>query len=421
MMRSIRSQCLLATAGALALWSNTAFAQQRDTQEKFPEEATDDGLPDRTANYLDLTASIGYSTNPHLRIFDSEGSAFGRASARGVHSWRGELSSTSIAGFVEGSTYFNKYGFESIFAVDANHTQRVSERVSIFGSAGVSGDLAGQLSNRFLSTAPPAVDPTLPPPPVVTDPNSFTFSGHQYRFYGQGGASIQTSERGTLTLSAGAQHLMYTNDFLDDYTTVFGTASYNHTLSERTTIGFSVSGEHTEYKNSSDSSTIISPTVNITTQLSQYWTASGGVGVSFTNVDRGGDSSSSTDLALHGSLCRTTEQERLCANVQRYSQSSGIASIVTSTQAGVDWYRKLDASQTIQLSAGYTHYVQDDVLGDQIKSNYFRAAASYDRRFNERFSVGGEINARAFHQTGPDADNDYGGTLFLRYRLGDLG
>lgn len=415
------NQCLLATAGALALWSNPALAQQRDSQEKPPEEAIDDGLPDRTANYLDLTASIGYSTNPHLQIFDSEGSAFGRASARGVHTWRGERSSTNIAGFVEGSTYFNKYGFESIFAVDANHAQRVSERVSLFGSAGVSGDLAGQLSNRFLSTAPPPVNPTLPPPPDVTDPNSITFSGHQYRFYGQGGASIQTSERGTLTLSAGAQYLMYSNDFLDDYTTLFGTVSYDHTLSERTTVGFSVSGDHTEYKNSSDSSTIISPTLNATTHLSEDWTASAGIGVSFTKVDRGGNSKSSTDLALHGSLCRSNEQERLCANVSRYSHSSGIASIVTSTQAGVDWYRKLDPMQTIQLSAGYTHYVQDDVLGDEIKSNYFRAAASYDRRFNERFSVGGELSARAFHQTGPDADNDYGGTLFLRYRLGDLG
>ncbi|HKH29221.1 MAG TPA: hypothetical protein VKA61_12930, partial [Sphingomicrobium sp.] len=121
------------------------------------------------ADYIDFTANAGYSTNPFLQIGDSQGSGYGRLSARGVHAWGGERSRSSIAAFVEGTAYLNEFGFKSIFSVNGDTQQQVSETVSLFGSAGVSGDLAGQLSNRFLYVPPLAVvpDPNLPPPPVT--------------------------------------------------------------------------------------------------------------------------------------------------------------------------------------------------------------------------------------------------------------
>ena len=425
-MRSLRSQCLAATAVALFAVTSPAVAQDTETQQPPPQQPNasvdaEDLTPTRTLNFIDFTAGLGYSSNPFLRVVDAEGSFFGRLSARGVHTWRGEHSSTSISGFVEGSTYFNNYGLESLFTLDANHTQQVSEKVSIFGSAGVSGDLSGQLSNRFLNATPPGPDPTVPlPPGGVTDPNLFSFTGRQYRVYGQGGASIRTSERGSLTISAGAQRYMYTADVLNDYTTVFGTVAYDHSLSERTTVGFRLSGEHTEYQNSSDSSSIVSPALTLNTRLSEEWTASGSVGVSFTKVDRGGNNETSTDLALSGSLCRQTLDDRLCANVQRFSQTSSLASILTTDTIGLDWYKKIDEKSSLQLSAGYSHY-EDKQTDELLKTDYFRAGASYDRRINPRFSVGAEVSARAYNQPGPNPDNDYSGSLFLRYRLGDLG
>lgn len=381
--------------------------------------------PRRNADYLDLTGSVGYSTNPFLEIGNSESSAYGRVSARGVHMWGGERSQSSVSAFVEASTYLNDYGLKSIFAVNGDTQYQASEKVSLFASGGVSGDLAGQLSNRFLyvPSSPVVPDPNLPPPPIVVDdPDLFSFTGRQYRIYGQGGASIRMSERGTLTMSGGAQRTFYTDDLLDDYTTVFANGTYGHTLSERTTVGFGVGVSHTNYSDSSSSTTTINPTVNIRTLLSENWDASASVGVSFSKVDDEiGGNDSSTNLSVDAQICRSMEFDRFCGRVARYAQSSSRASIVTTTTVGLDWYKKLDDNQTIQLSAAVVRYVSEFEALNDFRSHHYRLAASYSRRINTRLSGGVDVGVRSLRQEGPDPDVDIGGTLFLRYRLGDLG
>jgi hypothetical protein len=423
-MNSIRKQCLAATAGAVAVWSSPALAQETAPPPTAPE-LVEDSMPRVNADYIDITASAGYSTNPFLEIGDSQSSAYGRLSARGVHAWGGERSRSSIAAFVEGTGYLNDYGFESIFSVTGDTLQQVSDKVSLFGSAGVTGDLAGQLSNRFLYVPPlPQVpDPNLPPPPVtVNDPDVFSFTGRQYRIYGQAGGSIRMSERSNLTLSAGAQRTIYKDDLLNDFTDIFLNGSYNHTLSERTTVGFRVGASRTSYAESSANSTIINPAVTVRVLLSESWDASGAVGVSFSNVEGPlGESENTTNLSLDGSICRSLQTDRFCGNVSRYAQSSSRASLVTTTSAGLDWYKQLDENSTLQLSTGIVQYdSQLATLGD-FRSHHFRLAASYSRSIGQRLSVGADIGARALRQDGPDADPDIGGSLFLRYRLGDLG
>ena len=419
---------LTASAGAIALWNSPALAQTETQAETVSENEMAQDVFDatavrRNATYLDLTGNLGYSTNPMLRTADSEGSLYGRASARGVHMWNGELSSTSLSAFVEGTTYFNDYGIKSIFSVSGDHQREVSERIRVFGSAGVSGDLAGQLSNRFLYVPPLPEVPVegAPPPVTVDDPDIFSFSGRQYRIYAQGGAAIRMSARGSLSLSGGAQRIFYTDEFFDDYTTVFGNGAYNHSLSDRTTVGFNVGIRRTDYDNSSDSSTIINPGISVHTRLSEYWDVSGGVGVSFSNVERNGSNSNSASLSFNGSLCNTTENDRFCGRVSRYSNSTSRSALVTTTSLGVDWFRKLDAAQTIQLSASVVRYVADEELDENFRTNHFRLAGSYSRVISGRLSTGADVGVRALRRDGPDPDTDISGSLFVRYRLGDLG
>ena len=420
-MNSIRNHWLAASAGALVLCGSPALAQttpQPTTSEEEPEAAP----VRRSATYLDLTGSLGYASNPLLRIGDAPSSAYGRASARGVHAWNSELSSTSIAAFVEATSYFNNYGVKSIFSLSGNTQRQVSERVRVFGSAGFSGDLAGQLSNRFLYVPPlPEVpDASEPPPVTVDDPDLFSFSGRQYRVYGQAGASIRTSARSNLSLSGGAQRIIYTSDFFDDYTTIFGNGSYDYSLSERTTIGANVAIRRTDYDNSSDGTTIINPGVTIRTRLSQYWDASAGIGVSFADVERGGVGNNSTSLSFNGSICHTSENDRFCGRVARYSNSTSRSALVTTSSIGVDWFKKLDESQTLQLSASVIRYVSDEALGNNLKTHHFRLAGSYSRKINARLSAGADVGVRALRRDGPDPDTDVSGSLFVRYRLGDI-
>ena len=421
-MNKTRKHWLAASAGAIALWGSPALAQTA-TEGEMAQDVLDASAVRRNSTYVDLTGSLGYSTNPMLRTVDSQSSIFGRASARGVHVWNGELSSTSLSGFVEGTTYFNDYGVKSIFSLSGDTQRQVSETVSLFGSIGASGDLAGQLSNRFLYVPPlPEVPVEGEPPPVtVDDPDVFSFSGRQYRLYAQGGAAIRTGPRGNLSISGGAQRIFYTDEFFDDYTTIFANGAYNHSLSDRTTVGFNLGARRTDYDNSSDNSTIINPGISIRTRLSEHWDASAGVGVSFSDVERTGNSSNSTSLSFNGSICNTTENDRFCGRVTRYANSTSRSALVTTTSVGVDWFRKLDAAQTIQLSASVVRYVADDELDDNFKTNHFRLAGSYSRRVSGRLSAGADVGLRSLRRDGPDPDTDVSGSLFVRYRLGDLG
>ena len=424
-MNSIRKQCLAVTAGAVAVWSSPALAQQTVSPPTTTPDPVVDTMPRRNADYIDITAGVGYSSNPFLEIGNSQSSAYGRLSARGVHAWGGERGQSTIAAFVEGTGYLNDYGFESIFSINADTQQQVSEKVSLFGSASVDGDLSGQLSNRFLYVPPfPIVpDPNLPPPPVtVDDPDVFSFAGRQYRIYGQGGASFIVSERGNLTVSGGAQRTIYKDDLLNDFTDIFVNGSYNHSLSERTTVGLRVGATRPEYSNSSANSTIINPAVTVRTLLSENWDASAAVGVSFSDVEGPlGGSENTTNLSLDAQICRSLQTDRFCAHASRYAQSSSRASIVTTTSVGVDWFKQLDEDSTLQLSSSVVRYDSQVATIADFRSHHFRLAASYARNIGQRLSVGADVGVRALSQDGPDADKDIGGSLFIRYRIGDLG
>jgi hypothetical protein len=264
-------------------------------------------------------------------------------------------------------------------------------------------------------------DPTVPFPPTVEDPDLFSFSGRTYRIYGQAGAAIRTGTRSNVGISGGASRAIFTGSGLDDYTTFYANGSYGLDLSERTTVGARLGVRRTEYDGSDDNSTIINPAATLRTQLSENLTASVALGVTFANIDRGANERHSTNLSVNGSLCKTTESERLCGRVSRYAQTSATSALVTTNSVGVDWFKKLDEAQTLQLSASVVHYVSEDALADKRTSNYLRLAASYSRRINERLSGGVDLGARKLRREGVDPDTDISGTVFVRYRIGDLG
>ncbi len=377
----------------------------------------------QSSSFIDLTAGVGYSTNPFLSFSDDNDSAFGRLAARGHHGWRGERSATSLSAMVENTTYLNDHGSKQIFALNADTQHQASENVTVFGGVGFSGDIAGQLSNRFLFVPPePEVpDPNLPPPPTVEDPDLFAFSGRQYRLDARGGAAIGVSERSSVTISGGGNRVWFADEFFDDYTTVFASGAYNTQFSERTTAGASVSVSRTEFENSDDSTTIVNPLATIRTQLSEDWDATASAGLTFADSRNDGQDDTSIDLSVNGTLCRTSQTERLCGRVSRYAQTSALANLVTTTSAGVDWYKKLDDAQTLQLSASVAQHSGEDITDDRFRTRHLRATASYSRLISDRFSVGTDLGFRSLNGTGPDPKADFSGSLFLRYRIGDLG
>jgi hypothetical protein len=380
-------------------------------------------------NFVDLSASVGYSTNAGLSI-PSRPSAFGRVSASGYHSSYSERGSTSITGYIENTTYTTGYGSSQIWSLSAAADRAMSPTVTVFGRLDFSGDFAGQLSNRLISVPgePPVVDPNNPLPPTPTNPDLLGFNGRQYRLSGSGGASIRTGLRGSLSVSAGIQRLIFTgNNNSDDYNTYFGTVGYNHQLSERTSVGALLSVQRQDFTGDSHS-TVINPALSVRTQLRQDLVASARVGFMAIEQVNPGETHRSLSPSFSGDLCKSGEQSSFCVSISRDAQSSfgsafsgGSGQTAINTSASVSYFRRISRNDTFQLSASGTNYSTPNAIdSDKIHSTMISAVAGYDRKIGARLAAGVSVGARKLYRDGADPKSDLNGNIYLRYRIGDL-
>lgn len=402
MTRLTNLSLLAASAGVLAVAGAPAVAQS-------------------TSTYVDLSAGAGYATNPFLQN-DGGGSAFGRVSAHAVHARASERSSTQFSAFAENAYYTEGYGNRPLLSFDVQTQRQASERVRLFGSANFSADIGGQLSSRFVDVPrqPQVPIPGAPPPLTVQDPDLFAFTGRHYIYGGQVGAAIAAGERSSISLSGGAQRVDVTGDEFGDYTVMFGSLGYDRQLSERTSAGASLGVRRTEYAGGGGSVLIVNPTGNVRTRLSEAWDASASAGVIFLESDGVTGVGSSISPSFGGSLCRTGDTERLCFSANRDAYSGTRSTVQRTTSLGVNWFKRLDETQTVQLSASAARYTDADELGGDFASNHYRIAANYSRRLGQRMSVGADLSGRRLTRNGPDPDVDLSGAVFIRYRLGDL-
>ena len=131
----------------------------------------------------------------------------------------------------------------------------------------------------------------------------------------------------------------------------------------------------------------------------------------------------STGAAANVSLCNAGEHSHLCARAAIDQSAATVAGPAKNISAGIDYSRQLDAGSSIQFSLDGSHYSSpiSFVSGRTFStSTYYRAAASYTRQFRPRLFGGVNLSARKLSERGPDPNADFSGSLFIRYRFGDL-
>lgn len=380
-----------------------------------------------TTNTLDLSAGAGFSTNPGNRTGSST-SGFGRISANGNHTWITERSSASIHGFVENTTYLQHYGSQQIFDIGADANYAASPTVSLYGNLAFFGDFNGQLSNRLIGVpnGPPVTNPNNPLPPPGVLPSVFAFSGHSYRLDGQVGASIRSSDRSTISLTAGAQHAWFTGNPLADYTTYHGSAGYSLQVSEHTSLGPAIYLTHQD-RSLGSSANILNPSLTGQTQLSETVTADGAVGILVVNDHLLGHTATSVSPSFSLSVCARGSLSSICGQVSHDAHSALNSPISTArgssitTTADVSYYRRVSENGTIQASLYATHYsTQIAPANLNLRQTYLSAVAGYDHKVGHRLFAGITGGARRVFQTGPDLPVDFNANIYLRYRIGDL-
>ena len=421
----LRRPAATALASALLLTGGAAHAQaqQAESQSEGKSET-------HAVSFLDLEAGLGWSQNPNS-AFNGESSIFGRVSASGTHQWLTERGSTAINGYVENTTYFRGgYGSKQLFDLGAQTNQAVSQTVTLYGSLGFTADFAGQLSNRLVPVPgqPIPLDPNNPLPPSTYYPDVFGLSGRSYHVNGNVGASIRTGPRGTVSVSAGAEHAWFSGFSKEaDFTSYFGSLGYSTQISERTSLGGTVFLQHQDFKHGG--SNIINPMLTLGSQLSETVVANAAVGVIFISQDRAsGDDQHSVTPSFSGSLCKQGETSRFCARVARDAQASLSSSFVggeresaVSTSVGVDYYHRLPDRSTIQATLTGVHYDTPSAInGDKFRTTYLSGVLGYDRPIGRRLYAGVQGGVRKLFQSGPDPRLDFNASVYVRYRLGDL-
>ena len=421
------------SALSIALCSASgAFGQATSTTAPPPTSAlalqAQAEAKNRVSNSIDLDGSLGYSTNSYLDPNSgsgSNGSLFGRVSALASHSVISNRTTATVSAFIENQTYVtDSRGSTQIFDVNGSIRYILNPRLNVYGSAGFSGDIGGQLNNRFttLPSAPPPIDTANPLPPInVLDPNLISLNRRQYRASGQGGISYKLTQRDFVNASVGFNRVFFTkSDSTLGYRTLNGSLGWDRVLSERATVGLRVSAGRTDYR-AGDDTTIISPAVTATLQLAEDWSLSGSAGASFVKrsfITLGKDRS--TSFSGDVTICKSGELERLCASASRNTQASIGQNVVTVTAATLSYFRRMGVLNTIQVSADVSRSSGGDSLLIARNSTYYGVNASFNRRLSQRLSTGINGSVRRIVRTGGGVPTDASGSIFLRYRLGDL-
>jgi hypothetical protein len=377
--------------------------------------------------YVDLEAGAGYSSNPNLAITNAEGSAFGRVSLHAVHSRVSARSTTLVSGYAEDDSYTNHYGSQQSLNVLGRHDAAVSEHTRIFVDGSATYQEGGQLDARVLGI--PLLPPSTPggtiTPPILVPPvgDFLSVTGRTYSFSAHGGASFALSARDDLSLNSGVEHVVFhSGSTRTSYTTIPVSLAYDRVLSERTTVGARMVAADTEYAGPA-SLRVITPQLTARTALDPRLSLDGAIGVSFARINDGLTVRHSTGISAQANLCGQGEASFFCGRFSIDEQAATTAGPARSIGGAVEYTQRLDANQTISLSAGLTRYSSPTsvVTGHTFSSTtYFRAAAGYTRRLGARFFGGVDVAARKLAQNGPDSKTDLNGSLFIRYHLGDM-
>lgn len=379
-----------------------------------------------TLDLLDLEAGVGASSNPFLQI-PAKSSLFGRISASGTHTITSQRGSTVFRGYVENTTYLHDYGSKQIFDVSVQTNQRVSQTVTVYGSAHFSGDFAGQLSNRIIGVPSQPIPPDLnnPLPPTSFIPDVFGLSTRTFRIGGDVGASIRSGERATISLTAGAERNWFTGSFHPAaYNTFFATGSYSREVSSRTSFGASLSVQRQDLQGNNYSN-VINPALTARTQLTERLEASGSVGVMIISDHRSGLHDTRATPSFSGSLCDQGTISNFCVSISRDARSSLSTSLAAAGESAVtttlaaNYFRRLSAWDTVQATVSGARY-SSRAFGENLNTTYLSGIVSYDHSFGQRLSAGASAGARQVFQPGPDPRGDINANLYLRYRIGKL-
>lgn len=408
-----------------------AFAQAASSAPPAPPSPTPPAATEAldapqfgTVNYVDLEAGAGYSINPRVGSGGSSGAGFGRFGVTGVHVRSSERTTTAVSALAQVYFYTRDVPSQQSVSLNANHNRRVNEKLSLTGNLRLSYDKGGRLDTSLggLSGVPFLPSGINSPLLLPLGSDFLSITGRTFRASGDLGAQWTLSTRDFLNASSGLEYVKFDGVANSHYIAVPVSVGWDRQISTRTTIGASVSARYTDY-GGPGSFRSISPALTFQTLLSESLSLRGNIGVSFAESDSGTVKSRSTGITASVSACSRGDRENFCGRASIDQQAATVAGPARTIDVGVDYSRQLGPDDSVRLSVNASRFSSPVIFTTFpafSRSIYVRGAADYSRRIGNRLFGGVSLAARKVSRNGPDPGADYSGSLFIRYRLGDL-
>lgn len=367
---------------------------------------------------VDVTGTAGWSSNPFAETGSGLGSAYVQVDVRPTISLVQEHSLLALTGVFDYQHYFRNYDDSTDYGVGLDYSGSLNSRLT--GHVGVRYDSA--IIGGF-DALTRVIDPTVPVPPVTTGPDLALVGTRDRRdtLTFAGDTAYTLSARDSVTANAYYSQSRYGGVVTaSNYDSYGGGLGYSRRVSAHLQLGLQASASRYVYQGLFGNSDVYSLQGTFRDQLSERWTVSGALGVSFSDQSPGGNQ---TNLTGNVQLCRLSPRSILCINASDAVLPTGNTGTVNSKSVGATYLYHLTEHSDFSLSGQYSRNDQPNnrrfPLGYSVANSYVTLAGEYDRTLSRRVHLIAATHFRKIIGSDLGSPSDFGGSLGISVRFGD--
>ncbi len=388
----------------------------------------------------------GYSSNPFLQSTGASASGSAQITVAPQVELIDGTDQAVISANYNRTQYTSNYGGNDGYGVNVSATSQRSARTSINVALGYSSQILGA-ANSFGATTigiPTGVGTGTTTgtgtgtdtgtgtiaTPIVTTPVIGGIGGdigliglrqRRNELFASAGASYRPDERSTWSGGINASRSSYpdSNGFATGFRTYGANIGYTRSLTEKSSVGFTLSGTSINY-NTSPTTRYLTPRLTYSRTLALHWTLDVAAGASI--VDDGINSTSVTASAT-ATVCRAGERGRLCLSASREPSVSAFGGARNQTSVSASYSYQVSELTSVAASASFQRSSTGNGLRlpTAITSNqqdFITGDLTLNRRIGRRLSAYGTASYRDVNGLGLPVKADIGGRIGLSLAIG---
>lgn len=319
--------------------------------------------------------------------------------------------------------YIEHYGNDISGAVGLAGNTRLSSKTSLSGSLGFQSSRRSY-NDRLLSRPDPAVEVEFEPlvPALLADPSLLGTRNRSNTFSASAGLSHVLNARDSVSV-AGSYSRGWTDSPLgQDFDQYGGQIGYSRRLSAATSLQLGFAASHSSYSLGAPGTTVLTPSVGISTTLKNRWVLSVSGGASISMVETApGLTTTRTGFSGSASACRRDERGGFCLNAARAMQPTFLGDVRAQTEFGASYSRRLSARDNISASATYSRTDGSVVSG--VRGNaqdVLSGGLGYSRRFSQRLNGFASASLSKLLRASGNRRANFGVNVGVSYVFGGL-